>query len=235
MHGMRFKRRTRCFFTLIELLVVIGVIALLAALLLPALKTARDTARQSVCINKLKQLGIVFACYENDSDGWIMQIWDSYQPPYYWPGRLASLGYIEPMRQNDFYSFLLMCPMAQAGDCYAWPLGQAAPSVTAYTSAYAINNSIAGSTTVASDGTVYSTASKFKNYIYERKPSLIRLMDGHESSGVSYLLTYLSPRHHGKVNILCVDGHAEGVFRVELGNGTYTAANLPYLDKWWVP
>jgi len=58
----------QCCFTLIELLVVIAIIAILAAILLPALNSARNTARSSACINNLKQLGMVFAQYADQSN-----------------------------------------------------------------------------------------------------------------------------------------------------------------------
>jgi prepilin-type N-terminal cleavage/methylation domain-containing protein len=61
-------RRIRPAFTLIELLVVIAVIAVLIGVLLPALGSARKSARITVCGARLQQLGVALSLYWNDFD-----------------------------------------------------------------------------------------------------------------------------------------------------------------------
>ena len=87
-HHFGVKKVIRKAFTLIELLVVISIIALLIALLLPALQLARDEARVAVCGSNMRQLGIAFQSYAIDHDG--------YLPPH---GYATSRGsyHIEPL------------------------------------------------------------------------------------------------------------------------------------------
>jgi prepilin-type N-terminal cleavage/methylation domain-containing protein len=66
-------------FTLIELLVVVAIIAILAAMLLPALASAREKARRSACTNNLSQLARATEAYSGDYDGYLPS-WTG------WPG-----------------------------------------------------------------------------------------------------------------------------------------------------
>src|SRR6185437_4510745 len=61
-------------FSLIELLVVSGLIAILLALLLPAMAGARRQAQRVQCMSNLRQIGQIFKIYEIENRGWVFPV-----------------------------------------------------------------------------------------------------------------------------------------------------------------
>lgn len=104
-------KKRRGAFTLIELLVVIAVIAILAAMLLPALSRAKTKAKQTACINNERQIGIALVMYAGDFAQY-PACFDPVKQIYVWQPRLLStMG-------NNRNAF--SCPAARADS--AWDI-----------------------------------------------------------------------------------------------------------------
>jgi prepilin-type N-terminal cleavage/methylation domain-containing protein len=88
---MEATMKRRCGFTLTELLVVTAIIAILAGVLMPALRRARIQANSAACMSNLRQLGEALIIYADNSDGYVPtssmfyenRCWISLMKPYY--------------------------------------------------------------------------------------------------------------------------------------------------------
>ena len=103
-------------FTLIELLVVVAIIALLVAILLPVLEEARELAKSTVCLTRLKFAGLAIAMYANDNEG-RLTIWGK-------SGTRQMWFYLEPYYDLDLVSGGSdWTSSRQVNLCPSWPPG----------------------------------------------------------------------------------------------------------------
>ena len=107
-------------FTLIELLVVIAIIALLMALLVPALSRARKQAQAMVCQSRLKQWGTILALYAHDNDGHLPCNFNGSAGMWLLRGTLLRIDSKDPNApQDSLFHFrtknIACCPLATRG------------------------------------------------------------------------------------------------------------------------
>ncbi len=113
-------------FTLVELLVVVAIIALLVAILLPALEKARYAARLAICKSNLRQIAISLTLYATDSNDWYPHITKYYAghllvntdtSPLNFPMLAAYMGYSDGTDAHSVdarYNPIMRCPQALA-------------------------------------------------------------------------------------------------------------------------
>ena len=188
-------------FTLVELLIVISIIAIIAALLLPALNSARDKARSTECLSKLKQLGTGLMMYSSDWEGWVGR-WDS-NPSY-----LANMWNLRLYRDNYIPKYTVFRDRGRGA------LPEELLKDGNWFSTYGINSGLAGCSEGQHLNFKMIERSKYKNL--SRLPILADsvswtgsvMTDTQAMAFATYLQSAVDLRHQSRANVAMFDGSA---------------------------
>lgn len=221
--------KIRKHFTLIEMLVVISIIAILAALLLPALRNAQSHAVAMNCSGNQRQIYLLLSMYSEDNQG-------------FWPfayiddANIWSINCLVqllkpdlPATESSLRGTVFICP---SGPQVASTLGALS---TAYRSmGYAFNTNLP----------VFSPTDWQVNYHQYKKPFSIKhpskvmtLIDSQAPMAEPYapLMTYIdkvNPRHQSRPNVLYADGHASSLFFYDIPLDAANPQRNPFWRGW---
>lgn len=207
------RKRLLRSFTLMETLVVVSIVAVLAALLLPAVQSVADKGKAAVCAGKLRQIGVANNAYASENNGLLVPC--RIQPGsagYYWVGQLApylgaastTSGFTSDPNRTPY-----MCPVSKTNSTgstyYQLPIS----TTLSYRTRYDINPHI---TSYYSSDLAAAQTYRSGRLAQMNAARTYLVMDCFGSGGAAYWVVTsgrLTYPHGGMINVLYVDGHIE--------------------------
>lgn len=215
---MAIKHGSQLGFTMVELIVVMAIMLILVALLSPALKHARDSARGIQCMSNLKQIGLGITTYASSYDGRLPPNYDSLTAyPWYiqWPTKLkpfmglnyvAYAGGYPPASISN--SRIFQCPSERSQNAFLsgigiWDCGEVSYVYSYFISGARLDARAPSATVIVTDGNSYPSSFDYYNTGTSASLYNVDLTDHYSRS-----------RHNGGINFLFIDGHVAWADRV---------------------